>query len=131
MNIIKCEKTILILGEPGSLRESIQAFVASMIQVKTILLGVDVPSTLEMLQKNEIHLLIIDMNNSKDKVLELLQEVKSANVSTQCLVLADDLRSKADVLDVGVADAILKGFASHKMAEIFNGLFKDDLNEET
>jgi DNA-binding NarL/FixJ family response regulator len=101
-----------------------------MIQVKTILLAVDVPATLEMLQKNEIHLLIIDMNNSKDKVLELLQEVKSAYVPTQSLVLVDDAHSISAAENAGASACILKGFAIQQMATVIQQIIQEHFPEK-
>ena len=127
MNINNGEKTILIFVEPGPLQGSIQAFVASMTQIKNILLADDEQSTLKMLRKSEIHLLIIDMNNSKDKVLELLRKIKSENFPTQCLVLVDDANSIAAAENVGASACILKGFAVQQMATTIQQILNNHL----
>ncbi len=117
------EKNILIFGEPGPLRGSIQGFLSTFPLVKNYFVSNNEELALDLLKEFDIHLVILDFDGNNDQVLTLLQNIHSSGIPTRSLALVDDEITKDILLCSGATTCILKGFAPQQLADNVEKLF--------
>jgi DNA-binding NarL/FixJ family response regulator len=108
----------LIVTEPGPFRESLQLFLATVIQVETICYVGDALSALKLIMEHHPQLMILDASLPGNGVLPLVRWIKAKDISTRCFVFADDVRQQQRVQDAGADVVFLKGFPAAELFEM-------------
>ena len=114
--------SVLVVGEPGLLRDSLQAFLTTIPQIETVYLAVDAPSALRAFREQRPALVLMNSGSSSNGIATVLRGIKDEDTKSRCLVLADNKQQQQDALAAGADVALLKGFPAAKLFQIVRRL---------
>lgn len=123
--ITKGSTMVMILAEPGPLRDSLRAFLLTSPQIEAVDLVDDAPSALGVVIEHRPALVLVDAGLSDNGDLTALRQIKTEGFQSRCLVLADDIQQKQRAEAAGADVALLKGFPAAKLFEIVERLLPE------
>jgi DNA-binding NarL/FixJ family response regulator len=110
------KERVLIIAEPGPLRDGLQALVGALPRVRPVERD-DVESALRNGHlEGEIALVLLDAGQLGDGVGVALRSMKSKWPQARYIALADDVRQHHSALMAGVDIVLLKGFRPSRLA---------------
>ncbi len=106
---------VMIVAEPGRLREGLQAMLDSFPSLETVAVVDDGPSALEAIRSGRPGLVILDTYLFDEGTADLVRAIKQGWNGTDCIVVADSLRHFQPLLDAGADKVLLKGFSAAEL----------------
>ena len=112
----KANKSVLIVAKPGRIRDSLEALLRTMPQVKIVGQVDNSSTTLEMITEYGPDLVLLVTNLSNDGAGQILEHLKDAP-RTQCLVLTNTKLNLEQAEAAGADEVLLTGFPTNKLFE--------------
>lgn len=116
---------VLIVANPGPLRDSLQAFLLTLPQIETVSLVGDGPSALRAVTEHNPALVLVDANLSDGEALVALRQIKAQGSQSQILVLADDIQQQQDATAAGADAVFVIGFPPASLLETIERLLSE------
>ncbi len=107
--------SVLIVSQPGPLRDGLRALLAVMSQVKIIGVASDAASALRLVQKRHPTLVLMDADLPDDEARNTLMAIKRDWPQVRCIVLANTVEQQRAVALAGADRAPLKGLLAEKL----------------
>ncbi len=118
-------KVVLMVAQPGPLRDSLKLFLKVLPQVTGIVLACDAPSARRAVTAHHPALAVLDMGLPEANLADLVRWIGASGNSTRCLVLADDQQQQQEMATAGADIVVVKG---HPAAQLFQTI-EELLNE--
>ena len=112
----EANRSVLIVAKPGRIRDSLEALLRTIPQVKIVGQVDDVSTALEMIAEYSPDLVLLVANLSHDEAGQILEYVKDVP-RTQCLVLTDTRLNLEQAEAAGADEVLLTGFPTSKLFE--------------
>ncbi len=112
--MIKNEVVALIAVQHGQLRDSLQALLMAIPQVRSIIHADDNTALLESAANHQPSLILIDLGG----VPVLLKDIKAECPQAYCVVLAEDSGQQQAAIAAGADVALVKGFPATRLFEM-------------
>ena len=112
----EANRSVLIVAKPGRIRDSLEALLRTIPQVKIVGQVDDVSTALEMIAEYSPDLVLLVANLSHDEARQILEYVKDVP-RTQCLVLTDTRLNLERAEAAGADEVLLTGFPTSKLFE--------------
>ena len=113
-----CEanKSVLIVAKPGRIRDSLEALLRTMPQVKIVGQVDDSSMALEMITEYSPDLVLLVTNLAHDEAWQILEYLKIVP-ETRCLVLTDTKLNLEQAEAAGADEVLLTGFPTKRLFE--------------
>ena len=112
----EANRSVLIVAKPGRIRDSLEALLRTIPQVKIVGQVDNVSTALEMIAEHSPDLVLLVANLSHDEARQILEYVKDVP-GTQCLVLTDTRLNLEQAEAAGADEVLLTGFPTSKLFE--------------
>jgi DNA-binding NarL/FixJ family response regulator len=106
---------VMIVAEPGRLRDGLQAMLDSFPALETVAVVDDGPSALEAIRSGRSDLVILDAHLFDEGTADLVCAIKQEGNGARCVVVADRLGQFQPLLDAGADAVLLKGFSAAEL----------------
>jgi DNA-binding NarL/FixJ family response regulator len=103
------KKVVIILANPGPLRDGLHALMFAMPQIGSITEMNDLQMALGTTSEQLPSLVILDAELTRGDVLDAMQLIKATWSQARCIFLANDVRQQQEAESAGVDAALLKG----------------------
>ena len=109
-------RSVLIVARPGRIRDSLEALLRTIPQVKIVGQVEDSSTALEMITEYGQDLVLLVTDPSNDGAGQILEHLKDAP-GTQCLVLTNTRLNLKQAEAAGADDVLLTGFTTSTLFE--------------
>ena len=113
---------VLIVAQPGPLRNSLQALVTTMSQIEIVAEVNDTSAMLRMGDSLQPILVLLDASLPQNEVLPALKRIQEEWSQTRTIVLVENFQQQQEVKQAGADVALIKGFPAAKLAAIIEVL---------
>ena len=103
------KKVVIILANPGPLRDGLHALMFAMPQIGSITEMNDLQMALGTISEQLPSLVILDAELIKGNLSKAMELVKARWSQARCILLANDVREQQEAESAGVDAALLKG----------------------
>lgn len=107
---------LLIVAEPGRLRDGLQALLNSFRALEPAIVLDDGRSALEAIRNGWPDLVMLDYHVFGEATPEFVHAIKQARVQAYFIVVADRLGQFPPILDAGADEVLLKGFSAAELS---------------
>ena len=107
---------LMIVAEPGRLRDGLQALLDSFRALQPAILLDDGRSALLSVRNGWPDLVILDYHLFDEATQEFVRAIKQARAKVYCIVVTDRLGQFQPILDAGADDVLLKGFSAAELS---------------
>jgi len=107
---------LLIVAEPGRLRDGLQTLLDSFRALQPAVVLDDGRSALEAIQNGGPDLVILDHHVFGESTPEFVRAIKQARAQAYFIVVADRLGQFPPILDAGADEVLLKGFSAAELS---------------
>ena len=106
---------VMIVAEPGRLRDGLRAMLDSFPTLETVAVVDDGRSALEAIESGRPDLAILDAHWFDEGTADLIRAVKQEWNGTRCIVVAEGLGQFQPLLDAGADSVLLRGFSAAEL----------------
>ena len=114
--------SVLIVAEPGELREGLEALVTATPALHVVARAADIPTAIRLAQEHLPVLVLLDAAIAGNNISAAVAGIQSDYAQIRCLVLADFVWQQAEAEAAGAALAVVKGFPAAELAEAMRRL---------
>jgi DNA-binding NarL/FixJ family response regulator len=107
---------LLIVAEPGRLRDGLQALLDSFRALQPAVVLDDSRSALLSIRNGWPDLVILDYHVFGEATPDFVRAIRQARAQVYCIVVADRLGQFQPMLDAGADEVLLKGFSAAELA---------------
>lgn len=108
---------LLIVAEPGRLRDGLQALLDSLGALEPAIVVDGGPSALDAIRNGGPDLVFLDSHLFGVASAEFVRAIKQERPHVYCVVVADRLGQFQPMLDAGADKVLLKGFSAAELSE--------------
>jgi DNA-binding NarL/FixJ family response regulator len=109
------DKPVVIVAQPGRVRDGLQALLMAMPQIQIVGLANDLPSALTITVERAPDLVLLDADLQNGGYATALGQIKHRWPETRCLVLTNSVHQCQEARSAGADEALLKGFSGPKL----------------
>ena len=113
---------VLIAAEPGPLRDSLRVLLTVVPCAMAVDQAGDASSTLQAVDETHPDLVLLDGGMPDAEIAEVVARIKASDPQSKCLVLADDVQQRRQVLAAGADAALVKGTPATALLESIEAL---------
>ena len=113
----EANKSVLIVAKPGRIRDSVEALLRTMPQIKTVSKVDDIPTILKMIGEYRPDLILLYTDLPQEESWQIL-EYLSGDPRIKCLVLTDTKQQQRKAEAHGADVALIIGFKAVELFEI-------------
>lgn len=110
--------SVIVVMEPGLLRNAMLAFLTSHPALSVVALLFDAGQALDSLRIVRADALVVDVRQTGPAVLELFQQVHQAFPAVNCVALADSPRQQAVLEQAGASHVLLRGMLESRLLDV-------------
>lgn len=111
------KRAVMILANPGPLREGLHALMFAMPQIGSITEVSDLQAALGTTNEQFPSLVILDAELTRGDVLDAIRLIRATWSQARCIFLANDVRQQAEAESAGVDAVLLKGVSPASITE--------------
>jgi DNA-binding NarL/FixJ family response regulator len=113
---------VLIVAQPGRVRDGLQALLMAAPRIERVGLVNDVSSALGMTTERAPSLVLLDASLNGGGILIALSRIKSRWPDTRCLVLTESAQQQRVARSADADEVLLKGFEANELYAIVERL---------
>lgn len=110
--------SILLVAEPGPLRNGLEALLRSIMPEHSIAAADDAVAMMNHVAVQQPEIVLLDFRLLGDEAWPLLRRMKQISPSTQRIVLADDVLQQQAIATPAAEEVLLKGVAAAELVKI-------------
>lgn len=118
--------TVMIVAEPGRLREGLQAMLASFLDAEPLVAGGDRVAAVEAIRAARPDLVILDSGLFGSGAEALVRELKAEQNCTGCIVVVERVTHLRAMQDAGADHVLLKGFQATRLFNAVEQLLRQN-----
>jgi DNA-binding NarL/FixJ family response regulator len=122
------EKAVMILANPGPLRDGLHALIFAMPQIESITEASDLQLTPGTSSEHHPSVVILDAELTRGNVPSVMQLVKARWSQARYIVLANDVREQQEAESAGADAALLKGVPPSSITEAVSRLLAEQVS---
>jgi DNA-binding NarL/FixJ family response regulator len=111
------DKPVVIVAQPGRVRDGLQALLMAIPQIKIVGLANDVESALNIATDCAPDLVLLGIDLQNGGYGTVLGQIRARWPHARCLILADTVQQRRAAQSAGADDVLLRGFATPKLFE--------------
>ena len=108
----------LIVAKPGPLRDSLQALISTLPQVKVVAEASEPSALLQMSDRIRPDIVLVDASQAKDESWGVLEEIHSSWPQGRIIVLVENSQQQKLARNTGADIALLKGFPAARLTAV-------------
>ena len=118
---------VLIIAQPGILRESLSSLLATMPEIDLVSVTNDLDSAFEFVSMRQSMICIMDFSNQVDNKEHKLDQLKSIRQEKKAIVLVDTVQAKEMAEAHGFDKVVIKGSSVQQLTNTISDCIQESM----
>ena len=111
---------VLIIAQPGMLRESLSSLLGTMPEIEVVSATNDLDSAIEFVSLRQSMICIMDFSNQGDDKEQKIDQLKSIRLEMKIILLVDTVEAKEEAETHGFDNVVIKGSSVQLLTKIIS-----------
>ena len=120
---------VLIIAQPGILRESLSSLLATMPDIDVVSVTNDLDSAFEFVSMTQPMICIIDFSNQVDDMEQKIDQLKSIRLEMKTILLVDTVEAKEEAETHGFDKVVIKGSSVQQLTKTISDCIQENVTD--
>jgi DNA-binding NarL/FixJ family response regulator len=118
---------VLIIAQPGMLRESLSSLLGTMPEIDVVSVTNDLDSAFEFVSMNQPMICIMDFSNQVDDMEQKIDQLKSIRLEMKIILLVDTVEAKEEAETNGFDRVVIKRSAVQPLTNTISDCIQESM----